>query len=162
MLIILFIYITYLFFNVNSPDFYKEFNSYRVEHNLNNLIIDSTLEKAATQHSLYLALLNEQNISDTFIISHYETRKVNNVKLLYAPLDRIIEYDNALFYFAAENITAIWGEDFTSEQILTNWINSPPHNANLLAKKANRMGLGIIKYEKKGKITVYATLVLTD
>lgn len=161
MFINLLVYLVMLF-SVSVPNYYTDYNSYRVENKLCTLIVDSTLEKAATEHSLYLAMLNEQNPSDSFIISHYETRYVEHIKLLYAPSDRIMEYDNALFYFAAENITAIWGDDFTAEQILSNWQHSPPHNANLLSTKAKRMGLGIIKYEKKGKICVYATLVLTD
>jgi len=133
--------------SINSR-FYVLYNQYRLLNHLSVLSADTNLEKAACEHSFYLALMNYSADSDSFAISHYETVKVKNVKSLYAPVDRVNDYDTSKRYHVAENITAIYNGEFTSDDILTNWINSPPHNLNLLNTKNARIGLGIIIFEK--------------
>jgi len=142
--------------------FYDSYNVYRVQNSLSVLVIDTMLEKASTQHSLYLALLNFDPNVDSFLISHYEDRKVVNIKELYSPKDRILDYDTLKRYHISENITAIYNGCFTADEILQEWIKSPLHNKNLLNYKNKRMGLGIIIFEKNGKPCTYATLLMTD
>lgn len=147
--------------SINSR-FYVMYNQYRISNHLTTLAVDTNLEKAACQHSFYLALMNYSNDTDSFAISHYETTKVKNVKNLYSPTDRVVEYDTSKRYHVAENITAIYDGEFSADDILSNWIHSPPHNLNLLSTKNGRMGLGIIIFEKNGRTCTYATLLMTD
>lgn len=145
-----------------TTKFYDTYNVYRTQNNLNTLTIDTNLEKASTQHSLYLALLNFDPNIDSFIISHYEDRKVINIKELLTPKDRVLEYDLSTRYHVSENITAIYNGCMTAEDILYEWKHSPLHNENLLNVKNKRMGLGIIIFEKNGKPCTYVTLLMTD
>jgi len=143
-----------------KSDFYYDYNRYRITNHLDTIITDSLLEKAACLHSSYMALLNTQ--TDSFIISHYENIKIDGMVNFFYPHDRVYAIDPTKRYHIAENITAIYNGDFTADQILTNWINSPVHNEALLSIKNKRMGLGIMKFKKNDIPCTYVTLLLTD
>ena len=143
-----------------KSDFYYDYNRYRIANHLDTIVRDSLLEKAACLHSSYMALLNAQ--TDSFIISHFESIKIDGMVNFFYPSDRVYAINPTKRYHIAENITAIYNGDFTADQILTNWINSPPHNEALLSIKNKRMGLGIMKFKKNNMPCTYVTLLLTD
>lgn len=144
-----------------ESSFYIEYNSYRSSNKLNELVVDTILEKAAKRHSLYLALLNRQ-YTDTFIITHYEDIPVVDVNNLYSVGDRVHSFDTTIRYHIGENITAVYNGDMSAQQIMYNWEHSIIHNKILLDSKNKRMGIGVVKYLKIDKPCVYVTLVVSD
>jgi hypothetical protein len=98
-------------------------NEFRQKNGLKPLVIDQSLEKAADQHTQNMAL------QDFF--SH--TGKDGS-----RPWDRAKSagYESGT---VGENIAAGYG---TPQDVVTGWINSPGHRANLLNTNYNEIGLG--------------------
>ncbi|HCS55780.1 MAG TPA: hypothetical protein DIW81_30035 [Planctomycetaceae bacterium] len=106
-------------------------NQYRKSNKLNLLSSDSKLNQAAGNHAAVMIQTNN--------FSH----QAGNTN----PSDRV-EQAGYRWYFVAENIAWRIGDnqmtdDQLAEAILQQWINSPSHNQNLLAKLANQCGVSI-------------------
>jgi len=143
-------------------EFYSLYNAYRTEMNLDTLVEDTVLVTAALQHSLWLGLLNQQISSADFMITHWEDVNVDWIPELKTPKDRIDHYDTSIRGFIGENLDGKWNGEFTAQQIFDDWKNSPVHNAILLDPRGERMGLGLIRADKGGKMCNYATLLVTN
>jgi hypothetical protein len=143
-------------------EFYLLYNAYRTEMNLDTLVEDTVLVVAALQHSLWLGLLNQQISSADFMITHWEDVNVDWIPEMKTPKDRIDHYDTSIRGFIGENLDGKWNGEFTAKQIFEDWKNSPIHNEILLDPRAERMGLGLIRADKGGKMCNYVTLLVTN
>jgi hypothetical protein len=142
--------------------FYKLYNEYRTEMNLDTLTEDTILVFASLQHSLWLSILNQQNNPKEFMITHWEDTNVGDIDERKTPKDRIDHYDSSIRGFIGENLDGKYNGEFTAEEIFNDWKNSPIHNAILLDSRCERMGLGIIHAEKNGIMCDYVTLLVTN
>lgn len=143
-------------------EFYALYNAYRTEMNLDTLVEDTVLVVASLQHSLWLAMYNQQNSDADFMITHWEDTNVDYIDERKTPKDRIEIYDTSIRGFIGENLDGKWNGEFTAKQIFDDWKNSPVHNAILLDPRGERMGLGLIRAEKYGKMCNYVTLLVTN
>ena len=146
-----------------STEFYKLYNEYRAEHQLTILEVDSSLEAAASYHSMYLMMLNNSGKVTPFYISHYEENDVDSITEYFSPSDRVKAKSTLRRYHTGENLTGFYGKYFDSgDEILQMWINSSVHNEILLSPKNGKMGLGIVEGVINGRKSMIATLVVTD
>ncbi len=122
-------------------------NEYRKSNKLKLLSSNNKLTQAARNHANVMIETNN--------FSH----QAGNTQ----PSDRA-EQAGYRWQFVAENIAYRYGDlnfsdDQMAEAILQQWINSPGHNQNLLAKQANECGVSITLDEKTGRtysVMVYA------
>ena len=107
---------------------------------------DATLDKAATNHAVYIAskrkLTHEQNVPD-----------------MHSVADRIFHFGGNRTY-CGENVAMLGDLKLTDNREIANqlfeaWRNSPGHYANMIHPNYSRMGLGI----KRGTNGIYAAQV---
>ncbi|HBN78969.1 MAG TPA: hypothetical protein DD473_24780 [Planctomycetaceae bacterium] len=114
-------------------------NQYRKSNQLNLLSSDNKLNQAAGNHAA--VMIETKNFS-------HQAGNTN-------PSDRV-EQTGYRWYFVAENIAWRIGDnsmtdDQLADAILQQWINSPGHNQNLLAKLALECGVSITYDANSGR-----------
>jgi uncharacterized protein YkwD len=113
---------------------------YRGNNGLSALALDESLREAAQAQANAMASANS--------LSH-EVRGTLDMRLTARGMRSVS---------AAENVSAGY---HTLAEAFSGWRQSPPHNKNLLMKKARRMGLATA-YAPNTKYKVYWALILAD
>ena len=102
-------------------------NRIRSDHHLVALVRRSDLDRVALAHSTDMAQRG--------YFSHHSPKGENVV-------DRLQQHGVTEMHLAAENLGKTTQSD-PSAQIVTSWLRSPDHRANLLAPALNFTGIGI-------------------
>lgn len=113
---------------------------YRRNNGLSTLALDASLQEAAQAQADAMAGANS--------LSH-EVRGSLTMRLTARGMRSVR---------AAENVSAGY---HTLAEAFSGWRQSPPHNENLLMKKATRMGIATA-YAPNAKYKVYWALILAD
>ncbi|WP_159730797.1 CAP domain-containing protein [Methylosinus sp. Ce-a6] len=113
---------------------------YRSNNGLSALAVDASLQEAAQAQADVMASANS--------LSH-EVRGTLDMRLTARGMRSVS---------AAENVSAGY---HTLAEAFSGWRQSPPHNKNLLMKKATRMGIATA-YAPNAKYKVYWALILAD
>nr|WP_157235204.1 CAP domain-containing protein [Methylosinus sp. LW4] len=113
---------------------------YRSNNGLSALALDPALQEAAQAQASAMASANS--------LSH-EVRGTLDMRLTARGMRSVS---------AAENVSAGY---HTLAEAFSGWRQSPPHNKNLLMKKATRMGIATA-YAPNAKYKVYWALILAD
>lgn len=113
---------------------------YRRNNGLSPLGIDETLQQAAQAQADAMAAANSLD---------HDVRGSLDMRLTAKGLASVN---------AVENVSAGY---HTLAEAFSGWRQSPPHNKNLLASRATRMGIATA-YAPGTKYKVYWTLILTD
>ncbi|WP_246721929.1 CAP domain-containing protein [Methylosinus sp. H3A] len=113
---------------------------YRRNNGLSTLALDESLREAAQAQADAMAAANSLD---------------HNVR---GTLDMRLTARGMRSVSAAENVSAGY---HTLAEAFSGWRQSPPHNKNLLMKKATRMGLATA-YAPNAKYKVYWALILAD
>lgn len=111
-----------------EQELFTRVNDYRKSKGLTALTIDDRLVRAAENHN---NLMVEKNM-----LSH----QLSGELPLAEPGPNNDRYDrvNYNWRYAAENVAAGYR---TPEDVMTGWINSPGHNANILSTKSKNIGV---------------------
>ncbi len=124
-------------------DILKYTNQYRTRHGLSELVLDTTLTRAACHRSAEMAKAGK--------LSH--DRPDGST-----PFDLMKEY--GITYFAAgENIAYTMGYGVNASQAAQMWYNSDGHRANILNANFGKIGIGIAVTTKN---EVYYTQLFTN
>ncbi len=124
-------------------------NAYRKDKKLTPLKWSDDLYKAALHHATYLQEINAKVKSGEYVLTHSETQKTQTVEAIKEYTKRIEKHTSSNFNFSNENCLYT----FTSEPInaqnvakemIDIWKNSPPHNANMLNKEVNHVGIATV------------------
>ena len=115
-------------------------SGYRRNNGLGAVAVDPTLMKAAETQSMAMATRNKLD---------------HNVK------GSLVRRLNATGYPAAIAVENISAGYHTLAEAFSGWRDSPPHNANMLARGMKRMGIASA-YAPGVKYKVFWTLVMTD
>ena len=123
-------------------------NERRVEHALSVLMPELRLAEIARGHS-------DDMLARQFF-AHTNPEGLG-------PADRVAVQHRRLVGLASENLFKVWGEfstdaDDLALEIVTGWMNSPGHRANILRPESTHLGVGVSQTSDQ----IYATQVFTS
>ena len=111
-----------------EQEMFTRVNDYRVSQGLSKLLLDARLVKAAQTHN---NLMSQQNTMSHQLPGELPLANPGNNDDRYDA----VNYD---WNFAAENVAAGYQ---TPSAVMTGWINSPGHKANILTTSARDIGV---------------------
>ncbi len=126
--------ITSIIISAFEQELITRVNDYRTSKGLKKLLIDKRLIQSAKQHN---DLMAEQNTLSHQLPTEFPLAEQGTNNDRY---DKV----NYNWRFAAENVAAGYR---TPKDVMTGWINSPGHNANILSIKSRDIG---VAYNSKG------------
>jgi len=111
--------------DVNVADLLTETNKARENNGLSNLVLDSKLNKAATNKGRHM------------IANDYWSHEAPDGTTPWTYIDEV----DYIYLKAGENLAYGFGD---SAATVTGWMNSPGHRANILDKDFQEVGFGIL------------------
>ncbi len=125
-----------------AQDLFARVNAERVKSNLPALVWNATLAGAA-----------QAKANDLLAKSYFDHTSPEG-KLFYIWIDET-GYE---YVMAGENL-AMNQETISLETIITSWLNSPGHRANLLSDKFVESGMAVVTGQYQGRPVLFATQI---
>lgn len=112
-------------------------NIERKKKRLPPLALDENLTRAARYHAQDMA-------EDNYFDHNTHDRKNGKLVKICGTFDRARKFASS-FGYRAENISA---GDVSPKDVMSSWMNSPGHKANILSKNYTHIGIGYYKGDK--------------
>lgn len=143
---------------ISSPSFLEQYESKGVAAQQNEIL--ALVNKERKAKGLNLLKLDE-TLSKLAIIRSVdmvEHQYFAHVSPKYGAFDNLVQQSNYSYVLLGENIAA---GSASAKQYMSLWMNSSGHRANILNKKYERIGIGVVKNTKGGFYSSVATQIFS-